>query len=99
MLKFIAAVSFAFLAFLSAAEAHEITDAAGRKVEIPDKISRVLAAGPPAAVLVYVLAPDKLTGWVQAPSDAEKPFLIPSVRGLPAYGRLTGKGGTANWNR
>ncbi|KAA0699246.1 iron ABC transporter substrate-binding protein [Neorhizobium sp. P12A] len=96
MLKFIAAVSFAFLGFLSAADARTITDAAGRKVDIPDKISRVLAAGPPASVLVYVLAPDKLTGWVQAPSDAEKPFLMPSVRDLPAYGRLAGKGGTAN---
>jgi iron complex transport system substrate-binding protein len=96
MLKFIAAVSFAFLGLLSAADARTITDAAGRKVDIPDKVSRVLAAGPPASVLVYVLAPDKLTGWVQAPSDAEKPFLMPSVRDLPAYGRLTGKGGTAN---
>jgi iron complex transport system substrate-binding protein len=79
-----------------AAEARPFTDAAGRTVEVPDKISRVLAAGPPASVLVYVLAPDKLTGWVRAPSDAEKPYLMPSVRDLPAYGRLTGKGGTAN---
>jgi iron complex transport system substrate-binding protein len=77
-------------------QARTITDASGRKVEIPDHVSRVLAAGPPAAVLAYVLAPDKLAGWVRAPGDAEKAYLMPSVRELPAYGQLTGKGGTAN---
>src|SRR5262249_48375259 len=77
-------------------QARSITDAAGRKVEIPDRITRVLAAGPPAAVLTYVLAPDKLTGWVRAPDEAGKAYLMPSVRDLPTYGRLTGKGGTAN---
>ena len=77
-------------------QARTITDAAGRKVEIPDTVRRVLAAGPPASVLVYVLAPDKLTGWVRQPGDAEKQFLMPSVRDLPTFGQLTGKGGTAN---
>jgi iron complex transport system substrate-binding protein len=56
----------------------------------------VLAAGPPASVLIYVLAPEKLTGWVRQPGDAEKAFLLPSVRDLPVFGQLTGKGGTAN---
>lgn len=80
----------------SVAEARTITDAAGRKVEVPDKIKKVLAAGPPASVLVYVLAPEKLAGWVRQPGDAEKAYLVPSVRDLPTFGQLTGKGGTAN---
>jgi iron complex transport system substrate-binding protein len=97
MLRFLTLLSFAILGVLATgAQARMITDAAGRKVEIPDKIARVLPAGPPASILVYVLAPDKLTGWVRAPSDEEKAYLLPSVRDLPAYGRLTGKGGTAN---
>ncbi|MEZ2126142.1 MULTISPECIES: iron ABC transporter substrate-binding protein [unclassified Sinorhizobium] len=97
MNKFAIAIIFAFFGILpTIAQARSITDAAGRKVEIPDKVTRVLAAGPPAAVLTYVLAPDKLTGWVRAPSEAEKVYLMPSVRDLPTYGRLTGKGGTAN---
>jgi iron complex transport system substrate-binding protein len=37
-----------------------------------------------------------MIGWVRAPSPAEKLFLKESVRDLPEYGRLTGRGGTAN---
>jgi iron complex transport system substrate-binding protein len=96
MKLFTALLVTAFCLLSAGAEARVITDAAGRKVEIPDKVSRVLAAGPPASVLIYVLAPDKLTGWVRQPSDAEKAFLLPSVRDLPVFGQLTGKGGTAN---
>lgn len=95
MTKFLAVLAFAFIGILpAAAEARLITDAAGRKVEIPDTINRILVAGPPASVLVYVLAPDKLAGWVHAPGEAEKAYLMPPVRDLPTIGRLTGKGGT-----
>lgn len=73
-----------------------VTDSAGRSVAIPDKISRVLAVGPPASILLYTLAPEKMIGWVRAPSPSEKPFLPEKVRRLPEYGRLTGRGGTAN---
>jgi iron complex transport system substrate-binding protein len=97
MLKLIYAVAVAILPLLStAAIARTFTDAGGRTVEIPDNVTRVLTAGPPASVLVYVLAPDKLTGWVREPSAEEKQFLLPSVRDLPTFGRLTGQGGTAN---
>lgn len=92
----IAACLLAFLADAPGAVGRPFTDVAGRQVEVPDKVSRVLAAGPPASVLLYTLAPAKMVGWVAAPSPAEKPFLAPSVRDLPAYGRLTGRGGTAN---
>ncbi|MFD1333028.1 iron ABC transporter substrate-binding protein [Methylopila musalis] len=78
------------------AAAKVFTDAAGRRVEIPDAPKRVLPAGPPAAVLIYVLAPDLLAGWTRAPGADETPFLRPEVRDLPAYGRLAGRGGTAN---
>jgi len=43
-----------------AAHAFTFVDDAGRKVEIPDRVQRVYAAGPPASVLVFALAPDKL---------------------------------------
>src|SRR5262245_33271235 len=76
--------------------ARSVTDSAGRRVEIPNKVSRVLAAGPPASILLYTLAPEKMIGWVRTPSPAEKDFLLESVRELPEYGRLTGRGGTAN---
>jgi iron complex transport system permease protein len=40
-----------------------VTDSAGRQVALPDRIERVFAAGPPAMVLLYVLAPDRIVGW------------------------------------
>ncbi|WP_104665327.1 iron ABC transporter substrate-binding protein [Ensifer adhaerens] len=97
MLKSLAIILSAMLGLASGtAEARTITDAAGRKVEVPDTISRVLAAGPPASVLTYVLAPDKLAGWVRETTDEQKAYLLPSVHDLPTYGQLTGKGGSAN---
>ena len=95
MMKFLAVLALAFVGLVPvAAEARIITDAAGRTVSVPDKINRILVAGPPATVLVYVLAPEKLVGWVHAPNDAAKAYLMPSVRALPTIGRLTGKDGT-----
>ncbi|NLS18340.1 iron ABC transporter substrate-binding protein [Rhizobium sp. P40RR-XXII] len=95
MMKFFAVLALAFVGLLPAvAEARVITDAAGRTVSVPDKINRILVAGPPATVLVYVLAPEKLVGWAHAPDDAAKAYLMPSVRSLPSVGRLTGKDGT-----
>jgi iron complex transport system substrate-binding protein len=87
----------ALLPFLfDVALGREIVDSAGRKVEVPDHVEHVMAAGPPASVLVYVLAPQKLVGWNQKPRDNELPYLSPAVRNLPEVGRLTGRGGTAN---
>ncbi len=74
----------------------KLVDSAGREVEIAARVSRVLAAGPPASILLYTLAPDRMAGWVSAPRPAERPFLKESTRDLPEYGRLTGRGGTAN---
>jgi iron complex transport system substrate-binding protein len=76
-----------------------VTDSAGRTVEIPETISHVFAAGPPASTLLYVLAPQDMIGWGRAPRDAERPFLLQAVRGLPELGRLTGRGDTLNLER
>jgi iron complex transport system substrate-binding protein len=40
-----------------------------------------------------------MSGWVRAPRQAEKPFLLPAVRELPELGRLTGRGNTLNLER
>lgn len=76
--------------------ARPFTDSAGRTVELPDRVAKVFAAGPPASVLVYTLAPEKLAGWVSAPRAEERPFLAAAYVDLPVHGRLTGRGGTAN---
>lgn len=90
---------FAFLIlclFPGLALAGSVTDSAGRTVDIPDKIARIYASGPPASVLVYALAPETLIGWPRALRQSELPYIAESYRGLPEVGRLTGRGGTAN---
>jgi len=47
----------ATLAFLPATAGRPVVDSAGRQVEVPDRIERVIAAGPPASVLMTMLAP------------------------------------------
>src|SRR5215475_6806506 len=93
-LRFIFAVLFCLTPAL--VSARTITDSAGRNVEVPDKIGKVFAAGPPASILLYMLAPEKMTGWPNPPTSEERPFIAPQYRDLPALGRLTGRGGTAN---
>jgi iron complex transport system substrate-binding protein len=83
-------------AFAANAWAADIVDAAGRKVAVPDRVARVVAAGPPASALMTILAPEKLIGWNQQPSPAELALLPAATRDLPVLGRLTGRGNTAN---
>ena len=95
----LAGVGLLLLAALAAAPVRAertVTDSAGRVVQLPDRIERVFAAGPPASVLLYVLAPDRLTGWPRAPRPEELPYLAPEARDLPELGMLTGRGDTAN---
>lgn len=88
--------SAALLASRSLAEDGTIADAAGRRVAIPPKVERVFPAGPPAAILLYTLAPDLLLGWTNARPPEEREFLLPEVAARPAVGRITGRGNTAN---
>ncbi len=76
--------------------ARELEDATGRRVAVPDRVERVMAAGPTAAVVLYVLAPQKMVGWPSAPRPNERELILPAARDLPELGRLTGRGDTAN---
>jgi iron complex transport system substrate-binding protein len=76
--------------------ARPVTDATGRTVELPDRIERVFPAGPPASVIVYMIAPDKLLGWTRALGAPERPFVPARYAELPEIGRLTGRGNTVN---
>src|SRR5688572_18320170 len=80
----------------AAQEKRVFTDSAGRQVQVPARVERVYAAGPPASVLVFALAPDKLIGWTSPFRAAERPFIPERYAELPALGRLTGRGNTAN---
>lgn len=79
-----------------AAAARNVTDSAKRNVTLPDTISRVFAAGPPASAVLYVMKPDAMVGWIRAPRGEERAYIAPAQRDLPALGQLTGRGDTAN---
>ncbi|MEJ2513830.1 MAG: iron ABC transporter substrate-binding protein [Gammaproteobacteria bacterium] len=79
--------------------ARTLVDSAGRSVEVPEKVERVFAAGPPASILVYALKPEALLGWPRALRPAERPYIAKDYRDLPETGRLTGRGGDASLER
>jgi iron complex transport system substrate-binding protein len=86
----------AILAAPRARAAGAIQDAAGRNIAVPDHVVRVFPAGPPAAILLYTLAPDLLLGWPRANRAEECAFMLPDICARPEVGRLTGRGNSAN---
>lgn len=79
-----------------AANSASVNDGAGRAVPVPARVERVFPAGPPAAILLYTLAPELLIGWPRTNRPEEREFLLPDVGGRPEVGRITGRGNTAN---
>jgi len=71
-------------------------DDANRRVILPTTVRKVFAAGPPASILLFALAPEKLAGWTTEWREAERAFVDPRWANLPVTGRLTGRGGSAN---
>src|SRR5690242_17549717 len=81
---------FAVMLWSGTAHAAEITDSAGRIVQVPAHVARVVPAGPPAAVLLAALAPDLMVGWPMPLADAARPLLAPEATNLLQIPRLTG---------
>lgn len=80
----------------AADEPRAIVDDAGRRVTLPKMVNKVFVAGPPAALLLYTLAPEKLMGWSQPLGETAKSYIAAPYRALPVYGRLTGRGQTVD---
>ncbi len=86
----------ALVACPALARADTVTDGVGRSIMIPERVTKVFAAGPPAAVLLYTHAPDLLVGWPRANTAAACEFLLPDICKRPQIGRITGSGNTIN---
>ena len=87
------------LALLAApGQAADFVDSAERYIVLPDRIGRVMAADQSAAVLVFVLAPEKLVGWSRPLSRGQRAYLPAKFARLPVVGqlRLGRKGGKAS---
>jgi iron complex transport system substrate-binding protein len=69
-------------------EAAAFVDSAERYVVVPGRVGRVMAANQPAAVLVFVVAPEKLVGWSEPPSRVERGYLPAKYARLPVVGPL-----------
>jgi len=96
-------VSFLFIAFffaltLGRAEDANISvvDGAGRTLLVPAKIGRVYATSPVAIVMIYSLTPERMVGRNYKLGQAERRFILPAVRDLPALGGWFGENGKGN---
>ncbi|MCE5335845.1 MAG: ABC transporter substrate-binding protein [Desulfobacteraceae bacterium] len=78
------------------AEGREILDMAGRRVSVPDAITKAYGATPPATYMIYALDPGLLAGLNYPFAALEKRYLKPSVASLPVIGGWFGQGRTPN---
>lgn len=69
-----------------AAHARVIEDATGRSVELPDHITQVFPAGPPAAALLCAVAPQDLLGWTHDPGGVSQGYIAAPYASLPHLG-------------
>ncbi|HXC14749.1 MAG TPA: hypothetical protein VNV39_18175 [Stellaceae bacterium] len=90
-----AAILLALLLAATPARSAEFTDSAGRRVMLPDQITRIMPAGPSSAVFVFVLVPNKIIGWPLPLSRAQRALLPAKYARLPAVGQLGGSYPTA----
>ena len=78
------------------AGAREITDMAGRKVNVPDKIERVFGSAPPLNVLLHAVAPETMLGLSFPVNDENRAFFPPRLQTLPVVGGIFGMGQQMN---
>jgi iron complex transport system substrate-binding protein len=90
------AAALLFLLSVQPSLAAEVTDSAGRVVTVPNQVGKVFPAGPPAAIMLYTLAPETLLGWPRANRPEECAYMLPDICARPEVGRITGRGNTAN---
>jgi iron complex transport system substrate-binding protein len=84
-----ARTAFLFVAVVAMpVRAADFVDSAERYVVVPDRVGRVMAADQSAAVLVFVLAPEKLVGWSRPLSREQRVYLPAKFARLPVVGQL-----------
>ena len=71
------------------------TDDCGRTVAVPEQISRIVASGPLAQIMLYTIAPDMLVGLASRWSSSAEGIVPEQYLALPYFGQLYN---TANLN-
>ncbi len=72
------------------------TDSAGREVEIPAEIDKVVPSGTMAQIVLFSLAPDKLVGLAEKWNPAAGQYLDDKYLSLPVLGQFYGGKGNHN---
>lgn len=78
-------------------EKGKVVDSVGREVELPEKITKVAIAGPPAQMMMFTIAPEMLVGWGRSPSPEMEPYLTDELKALPEIGTFFGKNASLNY--
>jgi len=81
-------VVFLFALLAGLGRAAGFVDSAERYVVVPNRVGRVIAANQSAAVLVSVLAPEKLAGWSETPPRGGQAYLPAKFARLRVLGPL-----------
>ncbi len=83
---FLKACAVALMLKASLAFAGEITDATGRTIKVAEPVNRIVAAGPPAEVLLYAFAPEAMVGWARGVPPRIASYILPQYAKLPTLG-------------
>lgn len=76
--------------------AKEVTDMTGRKVIVPDKITRLFSMNISATYMIYAIDPDLFAGLTMGVRDSEKKYFRKSFCDLPVVGGTPGSGQSMN---
>ena len=79
----------------STAATFVFTDDCGRDVSVPEEVSRIVASGPLAQIMLYTIAPDMLVGLASRWSSSAEGIVPEQYLALPYFGQLYN---TANLN-
>ena len=89
-------VLFCIFAVVRTTWAREITDMSGRKVVVPDRLTKVFATSPPGTYLLYAINPEIIVGVNFPTMENEKKYTVRTYRSLPVIGGIVGNGRTVN---
>lgn len=81
---------------LANTETKIVTDDYGRKVEVPETITRIAPSGATAQMILLTLAPELMVGLSASPSTLQMPYFPEEVWYLPTFGQFYGSKSTLN---
>jgi len=68
----------------------DVTDMSGRTVTIPREINRIYAVGVNGSIIVYTLAPEKLSGLGVLPASGTAKYISEQYHKIPVLGDIEG---------